>query len=149
MVYEIKRLNVWSVAKVSFVLGGMLGVIAGIFLWMFTGLLAQFPMAELSDTEGLGELGSMGAMMPLFMGVIYAFMLMIVNSIMAGVYNLMGGLVGGIELTLVQPATETPVQTWTAPAAVPPPPPPPAPSASNWTQTPPPPPPPPPAAPGT
>ena len=35
MNYEIKRFSVWSVAKISFVLGAVFGFIFGMFAWMY------------------------------------------------------------------------------------------------------------------
>ena len=41
MNYEIKRISIWSVAKVSFVLGGVMGFVLGMFFWMFASMVAQ------------------------------------------------------------------------------------------------------------
>jgi len=117
MNYEIKKLNVWSVAKVSFVLGGVLGFCAGLFLWMFAGLISSLPVSELSEPEAMEGLSSLGAMMPFALAVFYAVMLMITNAILAGVYNLLGGMVGGIELTLVAPPPPQMPMSWAPPAA--------------------------------
>ena len=46
MNYEIKRLSVWSVAKISFVIGAVVGFIFGMFAWMFAGLLSQVALDE-------------------------------------------------------------------------------------------------------
>jgi hypothetical protein len=75
------------------------------------------------------------------MAIFYAFVFMIANALMAGIYNLMSGVVGGLEITLAVPPAD-PAAAWPAP-----------PPASQWTQAPPPPPappaPPPPPAAGT
>jgi hypothetical protein len=136
MNYEIKRINIWSVAKVSFVLGGVLGFVLGLFFWMFASMLAQLPLEEFSSMDGMEGLGAMGIMLPFMMAVFYGIGAMLGNAIMAGVYNLLAGLVGGVELTLTQsdqPVYATPptyVQPPPAPIQPPPTPqPPPPPSA--------------------
>ena len=129
MNYEIKKLNVWSVAKVSFVLGGVLGFCAGLFVWMFAGLISSLPVTELSEPEAMEGLSSLGAMMPFVLAVFYAVMLMITNGILSAVYNLLGGIVGGIELTLVAPPPPQMPMSWAPPAA-------PGPPPSGWPQPP-------------
>lgn len=129
MVYEIKRLSVWSVAKVSFVLGGLFGFLMGLLFWMFAGLLAQTPLSEFGDVEGLNGFGAMGAMLPFLMAVFYAVAAMLFNGLMAGVYNVLSGVVGGIECTLAVPvspyAMAPPQAPPSLPQVVPPPAPPP------------------------
>ncbi len=130
MIYEVRKVSVWSVAKVSFVLGGVLGFCGGLFLWMFAGLLSQLPMSELGEPEAMEGLSNLGAMMPFVLGVLYAVLFMIMNSLLAGVYNLLVGMVGGIELTLVlPPPADVPVAHWAPPAAPGPP--------AGWTPPPP------------
>ena len=134
MVYEIKKLNVWSVAKISFVLGALFGFLAGLLLWMFADMLSQFPLSDLGDVEGAGGLGRLSAMLPFVLAVFYAVVAMIVNGIVAGVYNLLAGLLGGIELTLAAPQPAyTPPAVPQPPAGPPvaPPEPPPA-SSDAW-----------------
>lgn len=129
MNYEIKKLNIWSVAKVSFVLGGVLGFCAGLFLWMFAGLISSLPVSELSEPEAMEGLSSLGAMMPFALAVFYAVMLMITNGILSAVYNLLGGMVGGIELTLVAPPPPQMPTSWAPPVA-------PGPPPAGWPQPP-------------
>jgi len=104
MNYEIKRINIWSVAKVSFVLGGVLGFVMGLFFWMFASVLAQLSLEEFGNVDGMAELGALGIMLPFMMAVFYGVGAMLGNAIMAGVYNLLAGMVGGVELTLAQSA---------------------------------------------
>jgi hypothetical protein len=101
MSYEVKRIGVWSVAKISFVLGAVFGLLAGIFVWMLSAVLVQIPFEEFGgDMEGLGLIGAMGIMLPFMMAIFYGVAGMITNAILAAMYNLMAGLVGGLEVTL-------------------------------------------------
>lgn len=124
MNYEIRRLNIWSVAKVSFVLGGVFGFLAGILLWMFADMLSRLPLAELGDMEGTEGLGGFGAVLPFLLAMFYGVAAMLVNAVMAGVYNVLANLVGGVECTLAVPpspyAPGTPPVMPVPPSAPPP-----------------------------
>lgn len=139
MIYELRKVSVWSVAKVSFILGGALGFVGGLFLWMFAGLVSQVPLPDYGDAGSFEGLGGLGAALPFFMSIFYAFAFMIANGIMAGIYNLMSGVVGGLEVTLAVPA-DLPAAPWPGPAT-------PQPPQAHWSQAPPQQPPPPPPAP--
>jgi hypothetical protein len=92
--YKLKKLNVWSVAKIGAILGLVWGFIWGIVMAIWIGSLgiiakALFPMA------GLGA------------GV--AFITMIIFGLIAGfiggalwsfIYNVAAGFVGPIEMDL-------------------------------------------------
>ncbi len=112
MKYELKHLDIWSVAKMSFVLGGALGLFAGLFFWMFAGLISQ--LSPLSgSSSGMEDMGSMGIIMPILLAGMYGVMMMIMNVIMAVIYNLFASLVGGLQVTL----EVEPVVTYTQPPA--------------------------------
>jgi hypothetical protein len=130
MTYELKNVGLWSVAKISFVLGALLGFLIGLLLWMVSGLLQSLPFQELSGEVGLG---AAGATLPFILAVLYGVMCMVGNTIMAGIYNVLAGFLGGIDLTLAPMAVAPPpAPAWTPPAAPAPGPPPsePPPSAA-------------------
>jgi uncharacterized BrkB/YihY/UPF0761 family membrane protein len=118
MVYEVKRLNIWSVAKVSFVLGAVFGFLAGLILWMFAGMLSQLPLYDYGVEEGTGGLGGFGAMLPFLLAIFYGVAAMLFNAMMAGIYNLLARMVGGIECTLAAPPADS---AMIAPMQMPPP----------------------------
>jgi len=125
MVYEIKRFSVWSVAKISFVLGAIFGFVAGLFVWMFAGLLTQIPLDEYgAGMEGMEGLSSMGIVLPFFMAVFYGIVSMVINAIITGVYNVLAGMVGGFEMTLEAQTPTTVAYPQQAVATAPPVPPP-------------------------
>lgn len=137
MKYELKRLDIWSVAKMSFVLGGALGLFAGTFFWMFAGLISQISALS-GSSGGMDDMGSMGIIMPVLLAGMYGVMMMIMNVIMAVIYNLFASLVGGLQVTLeVEPVvtyTQQPAPVAYAapqPQAPQPPPPSPPPPASS------------------
>jgi hypothetical protein len=115
MQYELKAVGLWSVAKMSFVLGALFGLLVGVLLWMFAGLLQSLPFQELPGETALAP-ASFG--MVFFMAIGYGIFSMVANTIMAGIYNILAGLLGGIDLTLAAkplPAPAPPAQAWAAP----------------------------------
>ena len=140
MMYEIKRLSIWSISKISFVLGAIFGFIVGIFVWMFAGLMSQIPFEEYGGgMESMEGLSSMGIMLPFFMAIFYGVSSMVVNAMITGLYNLLAGILGGVEMTLAESAPTATPYAKAAPAppysqaapvqppTAPPPPPPPLP----------------------
>jgi hypothetical protein len=121
MRYELKSLGLWSVAKISFVLGVLFGFLLGMLFWMVSGLLQSLPFQELSGEIGLAQAG---ATLPFVLAIVYGVMSMVANTIMAGIYNLLAGFLGGVELSLsVEPPPAAPVPVWAPPPTptVPPP----------------------------
>jgi len=105
MTYELKRISVWSVAKISFVIGAVFGLVIGFFIWMAAGLLGTLPLSDMPGEMGGGRfLGAMGAIAPFFLAVFYGVVSMIANAIMTAIYNVFSGFFGGIEVNLVAQA---------------------------------------------
>jgi hypothetical protein len=152
MNYELKRFGIWPVAKISFVVGAILGFLIGGFLWMVSGVLSQLPLEDFGgDVGGFESLGAMGVMLPFFMAVFYGVLMMVGNVIFTGLYNILAGFVGGLEIELAQADAPSYPQPAPGPvyAAVPPPISPPPPPQPPYQPPPPPagsPPPPPPPA---
>jgi hypothetical protein len=101
MKYEIKRIGVWSTIKVGFLIWGLIGFIFGVYMALmmpmlisFLGSLGTFP----GDTDALGSVAL------IFLPFMYSFMAAvggtIITAIVAGFYNLICRLIGGIELDL-------------------------------------------------
>jgi hypothetical protein len=96
---EIRRLGVWSVAKVTFLLYALIGLIIGLFVALaaFLGVLgaaagdSDLGPAELGFGIGGGIVGLV--VLPILYGIAGA----ISGLIFALLYNLVAALVGGIE----------------------------------------------------
>jgi hypothetical protein len=131
MNYEIKRFAIWPVAKISFVVGAILGFLIGGFFWMVSGIISQIPFEDFgSDATGIESLGAMGIVLPFFMAVFYGVLMMVGNVIFTGLYNVLAGFVGGVEVELAQTGTPAypqpapgPVYATAPPAPIAPPPP--------------------------
>ena len=101
----VRRMGVFSVAKLSGLLYGLLGFVIGIFFSLFS--LAMSGMAREMGEPGaaIGMLFGIGAVviMPIFYGGIG----FVGGALMAWLYNVIAGWVGGVELELVE---ERPMQ---------------------------------------
>src|SRR5262245_19232858 len=94
----IKRISPVSAAKISGVLYAGLGLLIGICFSVFSMLLGSMASSnsELSGTPFFGMIFGAGAIiiMPIFYGVIGA----IRGLITALLYNLVAGMIGGLEI---------------------------------------------------
>jgi hypothetical protein len=105
MTYEIKKIDVWSVVKIAFILYGIFGLIFGLFyalmLTMLGGILSQFgPLGgELGDMTGFFT-GAVGIVMAFFMALFYAVIGSIFTAIFVWLYNVLAKLTGGIRFNL-------------------------------------------------
>jgi len=93
----LNRLGVFSCAKVSGVLYAAFGLLAGMIFSLF---------ALIGTAIGLASEGGPGALLGLFFGVGAVIVLPIVYGILgfvggiiaAGLYNLVAGVIGGVEM---------------------------------------------------
>ena len=125
MKYEMKRVGIFSVVKISFVLGGAAGFlggfIAGLIFMMFASFLSSMPMpSDMGDFGGMAEgLGIVTLFMaPFVYGFFGSVFGAIYGLIAGGVYNLAARLIGGLEWEMA------PAEGAIPPTATPPPPPP-------------------------
>ncbi len=93
---EIKRIDIISLAKIEAVLGGVIGLIAGI-------IFAVVGTAFMGVAEG--EPGSFALLFGLtaviILPILYAAVGFVAGLIVAFVYNVIAGLIGGIKIELV------------------------------------------------
>ena len=98
---RISRVGPLSVAKVAFVLYGLMGLIVGCIVALASVLGASLGTAlggEHGGSSMIGALFGVGAIVlfPLFYGAFGA----LVALVSAAIYNLVAGMVGGVEITL-------------------------------------------------
>lgn len=122
MKYELKRISVWSVIKVSFlvnlVVGFLMGILYAFFIMMFAFLPMTFMPSEVRSEVPIAMSGVLLIVVPIFVAGMAAIFNTILAAIAALVYNLAAKLVGGLEWTLqeVKPTVVQPV-VQTAPPA--------------------------------
>lgn len=123
MTYEVKRFDLLTVFKVSFLIyltvGFLLGILYGLILMKM--ISAFGPLLESPVFEGFGQIGVMAAFtLALFIAVFMAVIWSVITVIAAGIYNLLAGWVGGLRLELAQPQAPYYIQSTTAPPTGPP-----------------------------
>ena len=106
MIYQIRRINVWSVMKVAFVVFAILGLIIGFFYAIFFAFLGQ--MMEFAAPGEFGRMtgffsGVMGIFTAFFLALFYAVIGSLMSAFFVAIYNLLARTVGGIELHLEPP----------------------------------------------
>lgn len=112
MIHEIRRIDVWSVVKISFFIYGIFGLLFGLFyaamLSMLGGILGQMS-GEFGVLRGLtGAVGIIGA---IFMALFYAVLGSVVTAIFTWIYNLLAKGLGGIRFDLEQERAKVVFQT--------------------------------------
>ncbi len=111
MTYEIKKIDIWSVVKIAFVLGGIFGLIAGVLyaftLAMIGGLLSQMG-GELEAIRGLT--GAVGIVTIFLMVLFYAVGGAVITAIFTWIYNLLARGMGGIRFYLEQEKAKVVIQ---------------------------------------
>lgn len=119
MPYEVKRFDLLTVFKVSFlvylVVGFLLGILYGLVLVQILSTMG--PLLDNPMFSDFGHMGFTAALtMALFMAIFMAVIWSVVTVIAAGIYNVVTGWVGGIRVELEQNVALRPP----APASVPP-----------------------------
>jgi hypothetical protein len=118
MTYEIKRVDVWSMVKIAFVLGGIFGLLAGILyammLTMIGGFLSQMG-GEFGSMPGLT--GVVGIVTIFFMVLFYAVVSAVVAAIFTWIYNVLARGMGGIKCYLEQEKAKVVMQPLQRPEA--------------------------------
>ncbi len=98
---EIKRVELWSLFKISFFIYGAIGLVAGLFYGFF--LLAANVLENAFLDEGLGEaFGLIGGALSILLIPLIALFYGAVGSVFVTVigllYNIFAGIVGGVRL---------------------------------------------------
>lgn len=99
----VKRIGVWSLAKISGLVYGGMGLIFGAIFGFFS--LVGMGMASVAADQGGGPMEALfsmlfGAGAVLLMPLFYGFMGLVGGAITALIYNLAARLVGGLTLEL-------------------------------------------------
>lgn len=110
MIYHVRKIDVWSVMKVAFVIFGILGVIVGLFYAIFFAFMGQM-MADFGAAGDFGNLtglfgGVMGIFMAFFLAIFYAVIGSLMTAFFAGIYNLLARGIGGVVLHLESRETQ-------------------------------------------
>lgn len=94
----VRRVGVWSVARIYGTMTGAFGLIVGLCIALFSVVGAGL-MSQGNDVPSwLGPIFGVGAivLLPIFYGV----MGLLVGAVSGALYNLFAGMVGGVELDI-------------------------------------------------
>lgn len=111
MLFEMKRLPLWSVVKAVFFVSLIAGFIAGL---LYGIIMLKFISVVISNMEFGGEIfsdiSSIGGIGVFFMAVIFSLFSSVTTSVGALIaavsYNLVAGWFGGIEIELREVTSE-------------------------------------------
>jgi hypothetical protein len=122
--FEIKRIDLWSLFKISFILYAVVGVLAGFLMFFFTMVMGSLGGAFMEE-EGYPGFpligGAMGFLLIPFLAFLYGVMGSVFATIGGWIFNVVCGMSGGLRFI-----ADTYDTTPRAPARSYPPPPPPA-----------------------
>ncbi|MGB7063425.1 MAG: DUF3566 domain-containing protein [Candidatus Zixiibacteriota bacterium] len=111
MTYEIKKIDIWSVVKIAFILSGIFGLLAGllyaVMLTMIGGILSQLG-GEFEAMKGLT--GAVGIFMAFFLALFYAVIGAVGAAISTWIYNLLARGLGGFKFYLEQEKAKVVIQ---------------------------------------
>lgn len=111
MTYEIKKIDVWSVVKIAFILSGIFGLLAGllyaVLLTLVGGILSQLG-GEFEAMQGLT--GAVSIFMAFFLALFYAVIGAVGAAICTLIYNLLARGLGGVKFYLEQEKTTVVIQ---------------------------------------
>lgn len=88
----IKRIDVLSAGKIYAIIAAAVGLIAGVILFLFGGMLSHMG----GNSSSLGMVG--GAMGIILLPIMYGIFGFIGGIIQALIYNLAAGWVGGLRI---------------------------------------------------
>ncbi len=121
MIYEMKKIDLWSVIKISLLVHLVIGLLFGLLMSAFFSFI--FVLSDQLDPyQSFGNSGfdpaSFGVFGGILIGLFYSLMIVIINGfivplIIVLLYNLMAGWVGGFKVHLNE-VTPAPAQTYTS-----------------------------------
>ncbi|MBD3252834.1 hypothetical protein GF386_03825 [Candidatus Pacearchaeota archaeon] len=103
---ELKKIGVFSLAKISGLAGVIFGLIAGIMFFIFASLIGSLAtIASASSETGsivpAGIFMGGGVFMLISMPIFYGLICFIGGALSAFIYNLVAGWIGGVEFNFI------------------------------------------------
>lgn len=121
MNYEIKRISVWSVVKIVFVISFCLGAFIGVFYALFLSIVTniiQNLTTEVIDS-GFSSFSGIGIF---FLIIVIAFFIAVSNTIFCAffvsVYNITAQWLGGFKVELTQLTVDQKIESLEKPSSI-------------------------------
>ena len=114
MKYELKRIHIWSAAKITFLITLILGLLMSL-LYIVSLTLVQNLIEYIGEgiiDESMIQLVSANSLfLVFFISVFYAVVTTVFTIFFAALYNIIAGKTGGISFTLAQHIQEQSQET--------------------------------------
>jgi hypothetical protein len=97
----LKRVDLWSLFKMAFVLYATIGFVAGLFYGMIIALIGSVGAMWGEDIPGLNHFtGAIGIVAVPVLAMVYGVLGSVVVTIGGGLYNLAAKFVGGLKVVV-------------------------------------------------
>ena len=114
MKYELKRIHIWSVAKITFLIAFILGLLMSLFyivsLTLVQNVIEYFGEGII-DESMIQLVSSNSLFMVFFISVFYAVATTVFTIFFTALYNIIAGKTGGISFTLTPQIPEQSQET--------------------------------------
>ena len=103
VVYLLKRISVWPVVKIAFVVNGVIGLflggLYGAFVFLIGGLADLMGGDQIPENLGAFT-GIIGIFLTVFLGILHGVFGAVFAAVATWLYNLIANIIGGVEFTL-------------------------------------------------
>lgn len=107
MKYQLKRIDTWSVVKITFLIAGVVGFVVGalyaVLITIMASYIGMIGIAQDMPDEMAAFLGATGLFAVIawiLITILYAVLAALVVSLATWLYNLLAGAIGGVTVTL-------------------------------------------------
>jgi|SRR3989344_5094561 len=97
----VKRIGVWSVAKLEAVLMAIMGLIFGVIYFVMSLIIGALGLGN-GDAASFGLLAGLGVLGIIFLPIFYGLLGLVMGALSAWLYNVIAGWIGGIEIEFVK-----------------------------------------------
>ncbi|MFC1558107.1 DUF3566 domain-containing protein [candidate division KSB1 bacterium] len=105
MKYELKRIHIWSAAKITFLITLILGLLMSLFYIVSLTLvqnLVEYIGEGIIDESMIQLVSANSLFLVFFISVFYAVVTTVFTIFFTALYNIIAGKTGGISFTLTQ-----------------------------------------------
>jgi len=104
---EIKKVEIWSVIKITFLLSLIVGLVLGFFYFSLISVVGQIAGSFGAPESELGNItGGIGFFLAFFIAIFTAVFYTLVSAVIAVLYNVFAGWAGGIRVELSRDKVE-------------------------------------------
>lgn len=116
MEYELKRIHIWPVVKVVFIIFLILGLLLSLFYIFMLAIaqnFAEYYGEGIIDEDALQMVSHSSLILVMFLTVLYAIMASVFAVFFCALYNIIAGKTGGFSFTLLPAETQQVNETLT------------------------------------